>query len=272
MVKIIDVCSGKGGVGKTTIAANLAVALQAIGKRVAIVDCNLTTSHLSLCFGMMSYPRTLNDALRSGAPIESVTYHHPSGIKIVPASLDLKDLIDIDASHLRTKLLESFKDLDVVLLDSAPGVGKEAMIALQASDSVVFVANPYIPSLVDVLKVHHLARDLGNRPAPLGVILNRARGRRYEATAADLSQFVELPVIGTVPEDEAVLESTNMKTLVTLSHPYSRASVAIFEMAARMAGVYYRRPHPLRMLVEGLLGPRRDVHHTSGYHAPYGLI
>jgi len=272
MVKIIDVCSGKGGVGKTTIAANLAVALQAIGKRVAIVDCNLTTSHLSLCFGMMSYPRTLNDALRDGAPIESVTYHHPSGIRIVPASLDLKDLIDIDASQLRSRLLEAFGGFDVVLLDSSPGVGKEAMIALQASDNVIFVANPYIPSLVDVLKVHQLVREMGNRPAPLGVILNRARGRRYEATAEDLSQFVDLPVIGTIPEDESVLESTNMKTLVTLSHPYSRASVAIFELAAHMAGVYYRRPHFLKMLVEGMMGPRRDVHHTSGYRAPSGMI
>lgn len=271
MVKIVDVCSGKGGVGKTTVAANLAAALQSVGKRVVIVDCNLTTSHLSLCLGLASYPRTLNDALKDGMDIQGAVYSHESGMKVVPASLDLKDLVDIDASHLRERLLQAFKDYDVVLLDSAPGIGKEAMIALQASDSAVFVANPYIPSVVDVLKIHQLIREMGGRPHPLGVILNRVKGRRWEISAAELSQFVELPIIGSIPEDDSVLESTNMKSLVTSTHPYSRASVAIFETAAHMAGARYRRPSRLKMIVEHVLGPRHPPQHQA-YHAPQGMI
>jgi len=271
MVKILDVCSGKGGVGKTTISANLAAALQSVGKRVVIVDCNLTTSHLSLCLGLASYPRTLNDVLRNGMDIQGAVYSHSSGIKVIPASLDLKDLLDVDASHLRERLLDAFRDYDVVLLDSAPGVGKEAMIALQASDSVVLVANPYIPSLVDVLKIHQLIREMGSRPTPLGVILNRVRGRRWEISTTELSQFTDLPVIGVVPEDESVLESTNMKSLVTMTHPYSRASVAIFEIAARMAGVPYSRPSRIKMFIEQILGPRHAPQHPVHY-APAGMI
>jgi cell division ATPase MinD len=270
MVKIVDICSGKGGVGKTTVAANLAAALQLIGKRVVVVDCNLTTSHLSLCLGLPSYSRTLNDALKGSIDIRSAVYNHPLGIKVIPASLDLKDLVDIDAGHLKEKLLESFRDYDVVLLDSAPGIGKEAMIALQASDSVVFVVNPYIPSIVDVLKIHQLIRDMSGLPHPLGIILNRVRRRHWEISASEISQFVELPVIGIIPEDESVLESTNMKSLVTSTHPYSKASVAIFEIAAYMAGVYYRKPNRLKMFIERILGPKIPEHQS--YHAPKGMI
>lgn len=273
-VRIIDVCSGKGGVGKTTISANLGLALQKFGRRVAVVDCNLTTSHLSLCFGMGSYPKTLNSFLRNESRIEEVTYHHPSGLKVVPASLELADLVDIDATNLRGRLTDAFRDYDVLLLDSAPGIGKEALIAMKAADNVLFVATPHIPSVVDVLKCHQLIRETGGSPAPLGVILNRVRNRRYEVSQPELSQFVELPIIGSVPEDERVLESTNGRTLVTFSRPYAPSSVSMFDIAARMVGAPYRRPSRARMFVENLKrNGRHDAHaYQAAYGRPYGMI
>jgi septum site-determining protein MinD len=72
LVRIIDVCSGKGGVGKTTVAANLGLALQNFGKKVAVVDCNLTTSHLGLLFGFHNYPITLNNFLKGEARMEDI--------------------------------------------------------------------------------------------------------------------------------------------------------------------------------------------------------
>ena len=241
MVRIIDICSGKGGVGKTTVAANLGLALQALGKKVAVVDCNLTTSHLGLLFGFYNYPLTLNDFLKGEARIEDVVYTHPSGLKILPASLELKDLIGIDTSNLKEKLKEVFHDYDFVLLDSAPGLGREALIALQAADEVLFIANPFITSLVDVVKCNQLINSLEQRPLPLGIVLNRVRKKKYEVSVEEVRQFTELPVLSIIPEDEKVLESTNKGNLVIMKRD-SSVSQAFFELASKLVGVAYKKP------------------------------
>ena len=65
MVRIINICSGKGGVGKTVVTLNLGVSLQKFGKKVAVIDCNLTTAHLGLSLGIYSFPTTFNNFLRN---------------------------------------------------------------------------------------------------------------------------------------------------------------------------------------------------------------
>jgi septum site-determining protein MinD len=159
MVRIIAVASGKGGVGKTTIAANLGLSLQRLGRRVVVVDCNLTTAHLGLMFGIYNYPVTLNNYLRDEARLENILYRHSSGLNIVPASLNLQDLVDIEVEDFKKSLKYTFSDYDFVILDSAPGLGREALISLQTADEILFVATPTIPSLVDILKQD--VRDFG---------------------------------------------------------------------------------------------------------------
>jgi len=249
MVRIIDVCSGKGGVGKTTVASNLGIALQKFYKKVVVVDCNLTTSHLGLLFGLYSYPVTLNSFLKNESRLEDAVYTHHSGLKIVPASLDFRDIVNIDVSNFKEKLKLAFANYDIVLLDSAPSLGRESLIALQASDEALFVANPHVPSLVDVVKCHQLINTLENRPLPLGIILNRVRKKPYEIKLDEIKQFTELPVIGTIPEDEKIMESANKKTLVTISKQNSPSSIAFFEIASKIAGVDYRKPNFFRRFV-----------------------
>jgi septum site-determining protein MinD len=249
MVRIIDVCSGKGGVGKTTVAANLGIALQSFNKKVVVVDCNLTTSHLGLLFGIPGKSVTLNNFLRGECRLEDSVYSHNSGLRIMPASLDIKDIVNVNADDIKVKLKTAFSDYDFVLLDSAPSLGKESIIALQASDEALFVVNPHIPSIVDVAKCHEVIKNLENGPAPLGIVVNRTRGKRYEINPSEINQFTGLPVIGTIPEDEKILEGSNKKTLVTLSDKNSPSSTAFFEIAAKIAGLQYQRPGIVRRLL-----------------------
>lgn len=256
MVRIIDVCSGKGGVGKTTVATNLGVALQKFNKRVAVIDCNLTTSHLGLLFGLYSYPITLNSFLKNEARLEDAIYTHSSGLRIVPASLDFRDIVNIDVNDFKQKLKNAFSDYDIVFLDSAPSLGKESLIALQASDETLFVANPHIPSLVDVVKYYQVINTLENRPLPLGIIVNRVKNRPYEIKLDEIKQFTELPIIGVIPEDEKILESTNKKTLVTISKQNSSSSRAFFKIASKLVGENYFEKtsflHRLKILFKGI--------------------
>ena len=274
MVKIIDVCSGKGGVGKTTMAANLGLALQRFGKRCVVIDCNLTTSHLSLAFGFHSYPMSLNHFLRNECSLEEATYTHMSGLKVVPASLELKDMVNVNPTNFRERLRTAFEGFDIILLDSAPSLGREALMALEAADEVLFVANPHIPSLVDVLKTNHLIGSMETKPAVLGVIVNRVRGRKYEVPMDEIGAFVEMPVIGVVPEDENVLESANKKSLVAFYKPYTSASISIFEIAARLARVIYKRPSRFEAFRKKFKKNHMEFynHFPAEYGQPYGMV
>jgi septum site-determining protein MinD len=249
MVRIIDVCSGKGGVGKTTVAVNIGVALQKLNKKVVVIDCNLTTSHLGLILGIYDKPITLNSFLKGEAKIEDSLYTHSSGLKIVPASLELKDIVNVDTSDLKQKLKQSFSDYDFILLDSAPSLGRESMIALQASDEVLFVANPHVPSLVDVVKCHQLIKEMENKPTTIGIVLNRVRNKSFEIKPDEIGSFTDLPIIGIVPDDDRVLESCNKRTIVTDSKKRCPSSSAFFSIAAKIAGVEYKRSGILRIIM-----------------------
>jgi cell division ATPase MinD len=240
MVRIINICSGKGGVGKTVVATNLGIALQEMYKKVAIIDFNFTTPHLSLYFGLFSYPITLNNFLRNEVELEKTIYNHPSGLSVIPASLDLIDIVNTDTSNLRDEIRRVFWNYDFVLLDSAPGLGKEALVSLKASDEVLFVANPQIPSLVDIVKCLKVINTLEPRPVPLGIIVNRLKRKSYEITLQEIRDFTELPIIGAVPEDGRVLETENKKTLVITNKRNSAASKAFFKIASRLSGTTYQ--------------------------------
>lgn len=238
MVRIINICSGKGGVGKTTVALNLAYSLQKFNRKVVVIDCNITTSHIGLYLGMYSFPVNLNSFLRNETRLEDAIYTHPSGIKFVPASLDVKDLININIENLKDTLTSVFHDYDFVLLDSAPGLGREAMFALQASNEILFVATPFIPSVVDVAKYTQIPDFMKLRT--IGIVLNRVRNKNYELTSNVIKQFTNLPIIGIIPEDENILKSANKKTIVTFSKKNSPSSRAFFKLASNILGIEYK--------------------------------
>ncbi|NIO45044.1 MAG: hypothetical protein GTN36_05845, partial [Candidatus Aenigmarchaeota archaeon] len=142
-------------------------------------------------------------------------------------------------NNLRNTLKQTFSSFDVVFLDSAPGLGKEALMALQASDEVLYVANPSIPSLVDIAKCNQVINRLENKPVPIGVIVNRIRNRGYEIKNEEIRQFTELPIIGVIPEDENILAGFDRRGLITLSKKGSSSKKEFFKIAAKLVGMKY---------------------------------
>ena len=211
-------------------------------KKAAVIDFNFTTPHLSLYFGLHSCPLTLNSFLRREADLEDVIYNHPSGLDIVPASLDVMNIINTDTIGLKETLKDVFWDYDFVILDSAPGLGREAIISMKASDEIIFVANPQIPSLVDVVKCLRVINSLDPKPKPMGLIVNKVKRKNFETTLDEIINFTELPILGVVPEDNNVLETENKKTVITLHRENSSSSIAFFNIASKIADVPYQQP------------------------------
>lgn len=241
MARIISVVSGKGGVGKTTTAANLGAALVERNKKTVVVDANLTTPNLSLHLGIPLYPITLHDVLKRKAHISEALYIHPSGIRVVPASLSVEALRGLNASKL-SKALNDLLDTEIILIDGAAGLGKEAISAIEASDEVIIVTNPELPAVTDALKAIRIAEKTGAKI--LGVVVNRVRGHKHELDSGEMQSILEYPIIGFVPEDMEVAKSISMKMPVVHHSPKSKASHEFKRIAASIVGEVYKEPRP----------------------------
>jgi septum site-determining protein MinD len=231
----IGIISGKGGVGKTTVTANLGAALaKKFKKDVAIVDCNLTTSHLSLSLGMYYCPVTLNHVLRGETKIKNAMYNHPSGMKIIPASIRLEELVGVDSAKLKNVIRKLHKKVDIVLLDSSPGLGKEALSTIKASKEIILVTNPNMPAVTDVIKCKQIIKDFKKKP--IGVVLNMVTKKGYELSRKEVEILTELPVIASIPHDKNVHKSLAKRMPLVLHKPRSSASRELTKFAGWLIG------------------------------------
>ncbi len=234
MARIIAVVSGKGGVGKTTLVSNLGAALVKKGKNVTIIDSNVTTPNLSLHLGIPFYPITLHDVLEKKAPIDSAIYHHPIGVKIIPASLSADSIKNVNIERLEGVLLNILGDSDIIILDAAAGLGKEALTAMKVADELIIITNPELPAVTDALRAIRIAKDSGTKI--LGVVINRVKGLKHELSLSEIKSMLGVPILGVIPEDRAVPKSIAKKVPVVHHRPTSRASRAFKRIASRILG------------------------------------
>ncbi len=253
MSRVLAVASGKGGVGKTTVVSNLGAILTEAGKNVTLVDGNLTTPNLSMHLGIPLYPVTLHDVLKNDALIPEAMYVHPSGIKVVPSGIGIDDMQGTDSRQLPLAIDELLDQTDMVLLDTAAGLGQETISTLEATDELLLVTHPNLPSLTDVLKTKNLAEDFGIDV--IGAVINSHTGSRQELNEREVSDMLDgVPVLGKIPYDRKVSEAVAMKRPVIHHDPHSPASRALKEIASRVAAeeldVDYGRKGLLRRISE----------------------
>lgn len=235
MTKIITVASGKGGVGKTMIAANLGVALVEIGKDVTLIDGNITTPNLGFHLGIPSFPTTLHDVLKGRVEIIDAVYEHDSGLKIVPAGLSVDHLKGIDPRRLSQALLGLFGTTDIILIDAAAGIGREALAAIENSDEVLIVTNPELPAVLDALKINKIIEDIGVET--IGVVLNRISRKKHEMREEDITRLLDLPILARIMEDENIKKAINQRVPIVHYKPYSYNSYEFRKLARIIVGM-----------------------------------
>ena len=240
MTRIITLLSGKGGVGKTTLTANLGVAMADFGVNVVAVDANLTTPNLGIHLGIPLYPNTLHDVLKGKIGITDAIYQHHSGLRVVPAGISLDDLRGIDPKDLSSHLLDLVGTADFILLDASAGLGREALAAQESADEIILVSTPDLPSITDALKAAKLGEQLGTRT--LGLVANRVTGKSHEMTYDDIVTMLDTPILAEIPEDINVHKAIAAKMPVVHHKPHSPASIEIKKLAAMLAGVEYQMP------------------------------
>jgi len=240
MTRLILLTSGKGGVGKTTLASNLSAALSDLGENVIAMDANLTTPNLGLQLGMHLVPRTLHDVLKGNTRLRDAIYPHPYGFKVIPASLGLDDLKGVDVGRLPEISFSLLGKADYIIMDSAAGLGREALSALSASDEIIIVTNPDLPSVTDALKILKLAQESDIKL--IGAVVNRIKGNKHELSKEEIEGLLGISIISEIPEDDNVSKSIAEKKPLIEYSPDSPAAIEIKHLASFLTGRESKKP------------------------------
>jgi flagellar biosynthesis protein FlhG len=246
-LRVLAVASGKGGVGKTNLTANLAVALAQRGQRVCVLDADLGLANMDVLFGL-SPEWSLLHVLRGEKRLAEVMVDGPGGIRIVPAASGFDELTALSPDD-RLRLLDEVDSLDgtfdTLLIDSAAGISANVLYFAAAAADALIVITPEPTSLTDAYAlVKVLATKYGRRE--FLVTVNMASGAADgEAAFARLARVTErflrvrLEYQGYVPYDDAVSRAVRQQLPAILTTPASPASQALADLARRLAA---RRP------------------------------
>ncbi len=198
MARIIGIISGKGGTGKTVVTINLADAIyKYYKKKVLIVDCNITTPHIGLYLGLYSTPVSLIDVLLGTEPVEKAIYKDVHGFDILPAPLKLTDLKNVNWELLNEKISALNDNYEYILLDSSPGLNRESLITLSSCNESLFVTNPIVYSVADLIKCKDVCKEKNINT--LGVILNMVHKKKYEMKRDEIYTMLGINTIFSIP-------------------------------------------------------------------------
>lgn len=252
MTRIITFASGKGGTGKTTVVANLGTAMAMLGKKVTILDADLTMANLGLMFGLEEKETTLHDVLAGGASIDQATYKGPAGVRIVPSSISLEGVRMAKLEHLKEVVSGLVKRTDILLIDSPAGLDLDAITALTLGQELILVVTPDIASLSDALKTKIISEKLGLKS--IGIVVTRASDKSVDLPINQIESMLDLRVLSVVPEDPEVERYIALRKPLVISEPDSPAAQAFTKLAADLLGLK-RRVKPKKPVKEYTIWP-----------------
>lgn len=236
MTRVIVVASGKGGVGKTTLSANLGVALALHGEEVVVLDLDLVMANLELVLGLEGKPVTLQDVLSGNDVIHNAIYEGPGGVRIVPAGLSIHGLKDMRLERLEEVLEVLVEGMDLLLIDAPGGLEKDALAALKIAEELILVTTPEITSISDALKTKIVAEKLGIDV--LGVVVNMGRTHNAFLTPDEIEAILDCSILTTIPEDIELKKAYAAGRSILINKPNSKTSKIIMGLAASIIGRY----------------------------------
>lgn len=242
--------SGKGGVGTSNLALNLAIALGELGRRVILLDADFGLANIDLLCGLAP-ERDLGDVLVGDAPLEEAVVQGPAGIRIVPGAHGMRTLTEVLADG-PARLVSEFSGLeaeaDDLIIDAGSGLGPGIATLASAADEVVIVSTPEPTSVADAHATINRFRRLPHPPT-LRVLVNQARsdaeGReilaKITATSREFLGMVVAP-LGYVRYDQAVPNAVRARRPYLFESPNGPASQSTRRLAGELVASPIDRP------------------------------
>jgi len=246
--RIIAITSGKGGVGKTFVSANLAAALTRRGLRVLVLDADLGLANLDVVLNL--YPKTtLHDVFTGKSALDEAVIEAPGGFSVLLAGSGMVEYSRL-TPEVRTQFLNVIQTLaprfDVILLDTGAGISDVVLFSVSLASEVIIVATPEPTSLTDAYAAIKVLATQQKRQHLRLVVNQAARAGDGRAITSQLQQVlnrfvttdsgrpVRLLHLGDIPADNAVREAVMRRQLLLQGAPGSPASLAVAQLANKI--------------------------------------
>ena len=236
--RVITITSGKGGVGKSNTAVNLAIWLRKAGKRVIIFDADFGLANIEVMFGAI--PKyNLSDLIYNGMTMKEIITPGPMDIGFISGGsgvIALNNLYHDQILYL-IKALNELNDLaDFIIIDTGAGISDQVLEFVMASPEVLLVTTPEPSSLTDsysLMKALYRNPNFVTKGTTIGVVANKVTSREegqavYDKLESVVEQFLHghLDYVGMIPQDMSLEKSVRQQKIVSLNDPNAMASKA----------------------------------------------
>jgi flagellar biosynthesis protein FlhG len=248
--RIITVTSGKGGVGKTNLVVNLAIALSRLGQRVAIMDADLGLANVDIILGLLPM-YNLQDVVRGTKSLEEIIITGPAGLKIIPGGSGLADLANLAADQ-RGRLLENLLGLeniaDILLIDTGAGLSRSVLSFVSAADELIVITTPEPTAITDAYGIIKVVSKYKVHQE-IKLVVNQVRDHREGVSIAERfaevsKKFLQVNIrfIGEICSDQQVSFAVKQQQPFLTLYPRARATQDVQNIAEKLLDIVPEKP------------------------------
>jgi len=260
--RIITIASGKGGVGKTNVSINLALAYARMGKKVIVLDADLGLANVNVVLGVI--PKfNLYHVIRKQKTMKEVILDTNYGIQIVAGASGFSrvaNLTDEERSSFIGELSE-LSSADIIIIDTSAGVSQNVLAFVEAADEVLIVTTPEPTSITDaygIIKI--ISTEIDNLDMNLKLIVNRVssvtEAKKVSQKVINIAgQFLNLKIdyLGFVYEDPAVSSSVRKQLPFMVADPRGQASSCMHHIVNRLENVEFKEGRGVSQFIRRLM-------------------
>jgi len=261
--RIIAIASGKGGVGKTNVSANLAISYAKLGKKVIVLDADLGLANVNVILGII--PKfNLYHVIRKQKTINEIIYDTEYGIKLIAGASGFSKIANLNEEE-RNEFIGSFKELgdaDIIIVDTSAGVSESVLSFLAAADDVIIVTTPEPTAITDaygIIKV--MSTEIDRTDLSIKLIVNRAQtvteGKKVATRVINIAgQFLnqKIEYLGCIYDDISVQNCVRKQKPFSVYEPKSKASISLERLVYRLENIEYKDGKGINHFIKKLMG------------------
>ncbi|MDR0878669.1 MAG: MinD/ParA family protein [Treponema sp.] len=261
--RIITVTSGKGGVGKTNLSVNMALAYARLGKKVVVMDADLGLANVNVMLNMI--PKyNLYHVIKKQKTIKEILVETDYGISIVAGASGFSQIANMQEDERQNFIneLDTLSNADIIIIDTSAGVSSNVLDFIAAADDAVIITTPEPTAITDaygIIKI--IATEYENSTMGLKLVVNRARGAAEAKKVADrminiAGQFLNLKVdyLGFIYDDKVVSQAVLKQKPFMVIDPKCKASLCVQHIVARMERSGFRESGGFSSMVQKFFG------------------